>query len=169
MGLGPRTSYVVQSGQKGAYLTYNTNTLRPSSTHQNVGRCLIVWIRVSAAAAVKTQLKVSCLFVMSNEWDRGAVCSNRKGSDSSHLGQWQIPQLYSYRQQFEIKTDYKPLVPLLISKHLNNLPHRILQFKLGVAKFHYNIKHVPGKFFPQQVPCPEHPSTGLMMQNWRNR
>ena len=29
-------------------------------------------------------------------------------------------------QEFEIETDHKPLVPLLTSKHLDNLPPQIL-------------------------------------------
>ena len=52
---------------------------------------------------------------------------------------------YILGSKFEIETDHKPLVPLLSSKHLNDLPPRVLQFRLRMAKFDYTIKHVPGK------------------------
>ena len=44
-----------------------------------------------------------------------------------------------------IETDHKPLVPLLSSKHLDNLPPRILRFRLRLARYDYSISHVPGK------------------------
>ena len=47
---------------------------------------------------------------------------------------------------FEIETDHKPLVPLLSTKHLDNLPPRVLRFRLRLARFDYEISHVPGKY-----------------------
>ncbi len=44
-----------------------------------------------------------------------------------------------------IETDHKPLVPLLNTKHLDNLPPRILRFRLRLARFSYTMEHVPGK------------------------
>ena len=44
-----------------------------------------------------------------------------------------------------IETDHKPRVPLLGSKHLDDLPPRILRFRLRLARFDYIIQHVPGK------------------------
>lgn len=44
-----------------------------------------------------------------------------------------------------IDTDHKPLVPILSSKHLNDLPPRVLRFRLRMAKFDYSITHMPGK------------------------
>ena len=52
---------------------------------------------------------------------------------------------YVLGKRFEIKTDHKPLVPLLSTKHLDTLPPRILRFRLHLARFDYSIKHVPGK------------------------
>ena len=52
---------------------------------------------------------------------------------------------YILGMKFAIETDHKPLVPLLGSKHLNNLPPRILRFRLRLARFDYMITHVPGK------------------------
>jgi transposase InsO family protein len=44
-----------------------------------------------------------------------------------------------------IETDHKPLIPLLGSKHLDDLPPRILRFRLRLARVDYSIEHVPGK------------------------
>ena len=44
-----------------------------------------------------------------------------------------------------IETDHKPLIPLLGTKALDTLPPRILRFRLRLARFDYNIVHVPGK------------------------
>ena len=52
---------------------------------------------------------------------------------------------YILGSKFEIETDHKPRVPLLSSKHLNDLPPRVLRFRLRMAKFDYTIAHVPGK------------------------
>ena len=48
-------------------------------------------------------------------------------------------------KHFCIETFHKPLVPLLSSKHLDNLPSRILQFQLRLMRFNYTVIHVPGK------------------------
>ena len=44
-----------------------------------------------------------------------------------------------------IETDHKPLVSLLGSKQLNDLPPRILRFRLRLSRFDYSIEHTPGK------------------------
>lgn len=44
-----------------------------------------------------------------------------------------------------LETDHKPLIPLLGTKHLDDLPPRILRFRLRLARFDYSIHHVPGK------------------------
>jgi hypothetical protein len=52
---------------------------------------------------------------------------------------------YILGKKFQIETDHKPLVPLLGAKELNNLPPRILRFRLRLARLDYSISHVPGK------------------------
>ena len=52
---------------------------------------------------------------------------------------------YILGRPFEIETDHKPLVPILSSKSLDNLPPRVLRFRLRLARFEYTIHHVPGK------------------------
>eukprot|EP00731_Ephydatia_muelleri_P036767 Em0321g6a len=52
---------------------------------------------------------------------------------------------YLVGKRFCIETDHKPLVPLLSSTHLDNLPPRVLRFRLRLMRFDYSIVHVPGK------------------------
>ena len=52
---------------------------------------------------------------------------------------------YILGRSFVVETDHKPLVPLLNTKHLDNLPPRILRFRLRLAKYDYIAQHVPGK------------------------
>ena len=52
---------------------------------------------------------------------------------------------YILGKHISIETDHKPLVPLLGSKHLDNLPPRLLRFRLRLMRFSYSIQHVPGK------------------------
>ena len=46
---------------------------------------------------------------------------------------------------FQIKTDHKPLGPLLSTKPLDQLPIRVQRFCLRMMRFKYLITHVPGK------------------------
>ena len=52
---------------------------------------------------------------------------------------------YVLGRSFEIETDHKPLVPILSTKNLDNLPPRVLRFRLRMGRFDYSISHVPGK------------------------
>ena len=47
--------------------------------------------------------------------------------------------------KFHIETDHKPLVPLLSTKNLNELPARVQHFRMRMVRFSYSISHVPGK------------------------
>lgn len=49
-------------------------------------------------------------------------------------------------RSFDIEIDHEPLVPLFTYKHLDNLPPRILRFRLQMARYDYTIIHVPGKY-----------------------
>ncbi len=54
--------------------------------------------------------------------------------------------MYVYGRAFKIETDHKPLIPLLGgSKLLDDIPPRILRFRLRLMKYMYEITHVPGK------------------------
>ena len=52
---------------------------------------------------------------------------------------------YLLGKSFSVETDHKPLVPLLSNKHLDNLPPRILRFRLRLARFNFTIAHLQGK------------------------
>ena len=53
---------------------------------------------------------------------------------------------YLLGKSFSIETDHKPLIPLLNSKQLDNLPPRVLRFRLRLARYDYEVEHVPGKY-----------------------
>ena len=46
---------------------------------------------------------------------------------------------------FNVETDHKPLVPLLSTKSLDEMPLRIQRFRLRLMRYHYSISHVAGK------------------------
>ena len=54
-------------------------------------------------------------------------------------------QSYLIGMDFLIQTDHKPLISLLGSRALDDLPPRILRFRLRLLRFTYKIEHVPGK------------------------
>lgn len=54
-------------------------------------------------------------------------------------------QSYLVGMDFMIHTDHKPLISLLGSRALDDLPPRILRFRLRLLRFTYKIEHVPGK------------------------
>ena len=47
--------------------------------------------------------------------------------------------------EFYIETDHKPLVPLLSSRNLEDLPARVQRLRIRMIRFTYSISHVPGK------------------------
>ena len=46
---------------------------------------------------------------------------------------------------FKLQTDHKPLVLLLSSKDLSQMPPRILRFRMRIMRFAPTVVHVPGK------------------------
>ena len=52
---------------------------------------------------------------------------------------------YLIGTKFHIETDHKPLVPLLSTKDLSDVPPRILRFRLRLMRFHFTISHTAGK------------------------
>ncbi|XP_063750626.1 uncharacterized protein K02A2.6-like [Eleginops maclovinus] len=54
-------------------------------------------------------------------------------------------QSYLIGMDFLIQTNHKPLISLLGSRALDDLPPRILRFRLRLLRFTYKIEHVPGK------------------------
>ena len=62
---------------------------------------------------------------------------------------------YILGKHISIETDHKPLVSLLGSRHLDNLPPRVLRFRLRMMTFSYSIQHVPGKLLYNADACLE--------------
>lgn len=60
---------------------------------------------------------------------------------------WACERLQDYLIgiHFNIETDHKPLVPLLSTKSLDEMPLRIHRFRLRLMRYHYSISHVAGK------------------------
>lgn len=60
---------------------------------------------------------------------------------------WACERLRGYLSglDFTIRTDHKPLLTLLKSRALDDLPPRIIRFRLRLLRFNFNIIHVPGK------------------------
>ena len=52
---------------------------------------------------------------------------------------------YIIGKKFKLKTDHKPLIPLLGSMSLASLPPRIQRFRMRLMRMTYQIVHVPGK------------------------
>ena len=52
---------------------------------------------------------------------------------------------YLVGMQFRVETDHKPLVPLLGTKNLEELPAHIQRFKMRLMRFTFTIYHTPGK------------------------
>ena len=52
---------------------------------------------------------------------------------------------YLMGMKFHVETDHKPLVPLLSTKRLDELPIHVQRFRMRMLRYHYSISHVPGK------------------------
>ena len=48
-------------------------------------------------------------------------------------------------KMFHVETDHKPLVPLLGSKNLDEMPPRIQRLQMRLLRFDFTISHAPGK------------------------
>ncbi|MCY3930012.1 MAG: RNase H-like domain-containing protein, partial [Acidobacteria bacterium] len=46
---------------------------------------------------------------------------------------------------FHCETDHKPLIPLLSTKNLDELPPRVQRFRMRLMRYRFTISHVPGK------------------------
>lgn len=52
-------------------------------------------------------------------------------------------QSYLVGMDFLIQTDHQPLISLLGSRALDDLPPHTLRFRLRLLRFTYNVEHVP--------------------------
>ena len=60
---------------------------------------------------------------------------------------WACERLSQYLvgTTFEVETDHKPLVPLLSTKNLADLPLCLQRFRLRMMRYKFSIRHVSGK------------------------
>ena len=73
-----------------------------------------------------------------------AICTNKERDISTDMGLGEAFNL-PVEPKFAAETDHKPIVPLLSSKRLDDLPLRILRFQLQLARYDFSKHHVPGK------------------------
>ena len=53
---------------------------------------------------------------------------------------------YILGRRFLIESDHKPLIPILDTKQLDNLPPCVQRFRLRLARYDYIVEHVPAKY-----------------------
>ena len=66
-------------------------------------------------------------------------------------------------------TDHKPLLPLLTSKSLDELPVRIQRYRMRLMRFQYQVTHIPGSDLKiadalSRAPLPEITQTDKQLQ-----
>ena len=81
---------------------------------------------------------------------------------------WACERLSQYLlgSRFILETDHEPLIPLLSTKDLEELPIRGQRFRLRMMRYDYDVVHVPGKGlntadFLSCLPLPETESDDL--------
>ena len=72
-------------------------------------------------------------------------------------------------KEFLIETDHKPLLPLLTSKNLDELPVRIQRYRMRLMRFQYTVTHIPGPDLKiadalSRAPLPEITDTDKQLQ-----
>ena len=71
---------------------------------------------------------------------------------------------------FRVETDHKPLVPLLSTKLIDELPLRIQRFRMRLLRYNFSMDHVPGKFLYtadalSRAPIDQDPSASEELQS----
>lgn len=54
-------------------------------------------------------------------------------------------RMYVLGQRFHVETDHKPLVPLFMTKRIDEMPPRLQRLRLKVLEYDFSVGHVPGK------------------------
>ena len=150
--LSTKSAWVWGTSQDHAFLSVKTELTRPTvlALYNPMAETLV------SADASSNGLEAVLLQKFEAEW-RPVVFTSRSMSETeTRYAQiekealaitWACDKfsIYILGRQFTVETDHKPLVPLLSSKQLDSLPPRILRFRLCLMRYHFNIKHVPGK------------------------
>ena len=75
---------------------------------------------------------------------------------------------YLIGKTFYIETDHKPLVLLLGTKNLDEMPRRIQRLRIRLLRFDFTISYVPGKSQPI-MRCSVHPPSLRLGSSKRRR
>ena len=140
MALGSRTGSCLYRSEGRADQTYNSLPLQPTSPHQSERRCLILSYGLGAVILQRNGKPIAYASLSMTENEIRYAQIEKEALATT----WACERFSTYILG-KIETDHKPLVPLLGAKELNNLPPRILRFRLRLARFDYSISHVPGK------------------------
>ena len=143
--MGTPTGVSLCQDQGGSLPANSSSPLRPHMRNQSFSRRISLWLGSSFTTTPRRRLETSHLCLKVNVGDGESVRSDRERSLSSHWASEKFSE-YLIGKQFHIETDHKPLVPILSTESLDQLPPRVLRFRLRRMIFHYTIAHVPGKF-----------------------
>lgn len=121
--------------QTGTILSSYSSSIQPEYRHKNFSWCLLTQAR--SCSPTIFIMEAHCLCLSGHVRNRNKIRPDRKGGPSYYLGLWKILLLYLGKK-------LQPLVPLLNTKHLDNLPPHILRFHLRLSRFEYFAQHVPG-------------------------
>ena len=112
--------------------------------------CIIVWIWSGLNATAEWwRVAPCCICFASHDLNWKAICPNRKRSFGDHLGKWALHQLPNW-PEMPHWDQHSPLIPLLSTRNLEDLPARVQCFWLRMMRFSYSISHVPDWLSP----CP---------------
>jgi transposase InsO family protein len=111
--------------------------------------------RVTADASSHTVGAALLQYNEKGEWQPVAYASRKLTDAERRYGQiekealaitWACEKFdfYLVGRHFEIETDHKPLIPLLGTKDLSDLPLRVQRFKMRLMRYSYEIFHTPG-------------------------
>ena len=84
-------------------------------------------------------MEASCFCIQSSYSYGGEICPDRKRVAYSNMGVRAFQQL---SQLFCVETDHKPLVTLLGTKNLDELPAIMQRFRLRLMRFTYIVSYV---------------------------
>ena len=130
-----------QQSQECSQLSTFLGNLRPIKRDNSVSRCFFLW----EPCYLKSKKMEKEKQVLIYHEPRLLLNKVMPRSRRKLLPQHGPMTDYLIGKTFHIETDNKPLVPLLGSKDLDEMPPHIQSLRLRLMKFHYRILHVLGK------------------------
>lgn len=118
--------------------------LRPREEHQDLGRCITVWLRSGAAVRHEEQLLPVAYASRALASAESRYAQIEKALLASLYACERFHQ-YVYGQTFEVETDHKPLVSIM-NKPLNDCPVWIQRMLIRLQKYDVHMIHTQGKY-----------------------